>query len=137
MPSVPYVQREPYATPDDLVLTLPAAVLERVEYAQLIGFLCAASDIVDGYFACQYIVPIPTWAYDVRLAVCQIAAVLVLRHIGYNPQGSDEGFQRGRDEAIAWLEKVSTGRIKLSGGSLRAPEMVGGPVFRSTPQRGW
>lgn len=130
--------RTPYAMPADLhSFGIPAGALDDITHLDQMHALCAASDMADSYLRDQYETPLSSWAYDLRRAVCFIAAYDIISRRGYNPEGDNGTFRVKYEDAISWLKDVARGHASLAGGRVKGPLTLGGPVITSAPSRGW
>lgn len=132
-----------YATTTDLVrLGIGAAALTGVSSTIQDAALEAASDTADGYMRGRYTLPLVSWGDDLRRAVCAIAAWDLLTTRGYDPaRGSDDAVRLRYQDAIAWLDRVSQGRVVVSGGNTDPTATrharASGPRVSSDRTRGW
>ena len=128
-----------YATYTELqTYGLPAAAIGSISTADQQSACDAASSIADGYLAARFHLPLATWSTDIKVAVCKIAASLLMQRRGYNPDGgSDPTIRDGYMDAIKWLRDVAEDRatpnVTVSGGD--GPESA--PRIYSATPRGW
>jgi phage gp36-like protein len=142
-----------YAAKADLLnIGFPPQALGTLTDPQINAALQAASDFADTFFRGRYgdqSVPFLAWDTSVTDAVAQIAALRLLRVRGYAPDSTaDQRFQKGRDEAVEWLNSVqrqeSTPVVTLATNAT----MFKNPTFstasvislasgRTAPTRGW
>ncbi len=138
MPGLYPLDRTLYAELADLWdIGLPAGILEDLSAEEQDRALRVASDTADSYLRDQYDTPLVEWAYDLRMAVCSIAAYNLICRRGFNPEGSDLNFRQRFEDGMLWLKDVARGTASLSGGIKRGPAPMGGPVVSSAPRRGW
>lgn len=128
-----------YATLVDLAGVMPPK-LQAVPQPQQLQALEDASEEADGYIRCQYTLPLAQ-PYDRTLVrkVCQLACWFLVNGKGRNVEaGSNDTFEKMRDDAISWLNKLATKRVSLASGSDASPGIsLGGPRITSQPPRGW
>lgn len=107
----------PYATRADLVTySLPAAALTGVSTVKQDAALVAASQRADAYLNAIYKLPLTVWGEDIKQAVCDIAALIVMKGRGFSPESADaQMFLTGSRDAIKWFEGISTGKWKPLG----------------------
>lgn len=75
-----------------------------------------AADYIDGYLGGQYTLPLISWPASFKSYAVAIAAYLLMRQRGFNPDdGADNTFRMAYDDATQWLDGVSRGRIKPPG----------------------
>ena len=121
-----------------------AAALTGIPTGDQDAALEAASDHADSYLRSRFTLPLSVWQDDLRRAVCNIAAYDLLSARGFNPDaGADSNVRQRYEDAIRWLERVSTGQVTpevtdSSSGSSSGSGSAAGParVFSSEP-RGW
>ncbi len=133
-----------YGNPADLanfgLNTLAAA---KITTATKQEALEAASDIVDGYLAGQFVLPLVAWSKDITRATCIIAAYDLLVTRGYNPDaGADPNFRLRYEDIIRWLEKVAanngvTPRVTDSSPGATVGATTEAPRVSTSSQRGW
>lgn len=130
-----------YATPDDVFrLTLPEKALRDVSESSVIDALIAASGDADNEFGRVFTLPLLAWGDELTRRVCDVAAFLLLKHRGFNPEsGTDQVVVKAYDDAMAWFRRVGDGRSRPSGiiDSQEHTESGGAPIVRSKPLRGW
>lgn len=109
-----------------------------LDVGDLDAALLSASSLAYSYLRSRYSLPLVTWGQDLRLAVCRIAAVLVLNKRGWDPStnAGDAAIQKAHDDSIAWLKDVAANRaaadiVDTSPSATAAPRVV------SNPRRGW
>lgn len=119
------------------VYAISAAALADYTDEELQRFLDAALSRAYSYVRSQYPLPLGTGGADLKLAVCQVAAFLVLTHRGFdlsNP--ADQALMKAHDDAIAWLRDVSNGRASLDV-TATSPSSTAGARVYARPLRGW
>lgn len=121
-----------HGIPDAAVSTVP--IEERAQHA------LAATGEAEGYIGGGYPLPLLGWPDELRRQVAQIAVYNIIKRRGFQPDGEDALIVKGRDDAIAWLTRLSKGLIKPPGmaGSSPAPGTSGSRVRMQTgTTRGW
>jgi phage gp36-like protein len=100
-----------YATTDDLkTFGLPAGALDGSPI-DVQKALDAASAFADSYLGARYTLPITTTDPALTIAVCGIAAWMLMSRRGFNPDnGSDPVIRQGYEDARAWLTRVANGQ---------------------------
>jgi uncharacterized protein DUF1320 len=129
-----------YAGPADIQrFALPEVALTSVEPGFLAEQCIAATGEADARLPPRYTLPLAAWGDDLRARVAQIAAYLVLKHRGFNPElGNDQLIVIEKKEAEAWLSKAGAGTITPSGIVDATPAKRGGaPRVFNRPSRGW
>lgn len=121
-----------YVTPEEFSLTgLPPEATTDLDPAAIVQALVLASGEADSYLRKRKVLPLVA-PYDdgLKEAVSAIARLLLLRGArGFSPSPeADSTVVSGRDAAIAWLEKVASGLVEISGGYDAAGEDLGGPL---------
>jgi phage gp36-like protein len=106
-----------YATLADLAAYgLTPSTLTTVSEADQTAALQVASGVADGYIAAVRDLPISQWGLDLRLAVAKVAAWELIRRRGFKPGSTDaETLRASYQDAIKWLEGVSTGKVSPFG----------------------
>lgn len=115
--------------PEAALSCLPTDTIDRAR--------AYASDFIDSKLGNQYTVPLTEWAHDVVWCAAALTAARLMGVVGYNPEGSDSIFEKMRAEALLWLDEVARSNASIAGGSKRGPKVLGGPVMRTQPARGW
>jgi phage gp36-like protein len=130
-----------YITDQELIDThLPADVADHSTPAERAQQIAAASATADSYLrTAGYVLPIATWAADLRWAVGAIAAYRLASKLGLLPQPAKDGdLYLSHKAAIDWLESVAAGRVSLD---LEDADLdsspSNGPLVESEPRRGW
>lgn len=131
-----------YATRAQLIqIAIPAAALTGISTTDQDAALEAASRKADGYLrAAGYGVPILAWHADLTEAVCQIAALALMRGRGLQPEGSQD-LKDASDEALDYLRDVAAKKVipidQTEDATPDVDEMA--PLVSSDPldDRGW
>src|SRR5690606_40886273 len=56
------------------------------------------------------------WGDELTRRVCDVAAFLLLKHRGFNPEsGTDQVVEKAYDDAMAWFRRVGDGKSRPSG----------------------
>lgn len=128
-----------YATTADLAKYVPPAALVGISPADQQDALDEASGVADTYIRAQYTLPLAA-PYDPALvrAVCRIAVWDLMNRRGWNPEaGANDVFQRGYDDALAWLLKLSRDDVSFaSDADASSGVRLGGARCSSNPRRG-
>lgn len=106
-----------YAERSDLLtFSLPAGAVTNVSTTKQDAALEAASRLADGYLNARYRLPLTTYGSDLKKAVCDIAALMIMRARGMSPEQADADlFVSASKEAIRWLEGIAAGKISPYG----------------------
>jgi len=106
-----------YATRTDLTtLSIPTRALSGISEAQQDAALEAASRLADGYLNHRYQLPIVEYGSDLKKAVCDMAALMLMKGKGFNPELADaDMLLTGHKDAIKWLEGIAAGKISPYG----------------------
>ena len=106
-----------YASTTDLGrLGVATQALSGLDAATREDALDACSSLADGYLSGRYTLPLSAWADDLRLHVAGMAAFRLLAARGYDPnRGADAAIRMLWDDAIRWLERVSSGSVTPAG----------------------
>lgn len=126
-----------YATPAELAeFSLPANVLSSIPSDVQSAALTNASAMADSYLASRYRLPLVSWGRDLRQAVCDIAAFLCMKRLGFRPGDADVIFVESYDAALRWLMRVASGDVTpaIVG---TAPVTTGGGRVCGNEPRGW
>lgn len=128
-----------YATAEDLErLGIPDRALESVATEEREAALEAASRLADGYLAAQFTLPLSAWGDDLRDAVVAIAIYRVMVRRGYDPDGGgNTEIRRRYEDAIAWLERIASGKVHPAVTDATPDVDDAAPVVISPPRRGW
>ncbi len=129
-----------YATRTKLTqLGLPTAALADVSTTDQDAALDGASGIADGYLRKRYSLPLATYGDDLTTHVCSIAAWLILKTRGFNPEDpADAAIRMGYEDAIEWLESVAAGDIDPQNVTDATPTTAKGVAQAwSDTERGW
>lgn len=106
-----------YASTTDLGrLGVATQALSGLDAATREDALDACSALADGYLSGRYTLPLSAWGDDLRLHVAGMAAFRLLAARGYDPnRGADAAIRMLWDDAIRWLERVSSGSVTPAG----------------------
>lgn len=106
-----------YATRAELVtFSLPANALSTVSTTKQDDALEAASRIADGYLNARYRLPLVSYGSDLKRAVSDIAAFILMKGRGFSPETADaDMLQSGERNAVKWLEGIAAGKISPYG----------------------
>jgi len=130
-----------YCLPSDISKTaLPDAALRNVDEKTLIECCIAATSTADSWIGNAYTLPLTAWGPSLTEKTSLLAAAIVFRRRGINPESSDVLVFDSERMAIKWFE-----RLGASKGGASPPEIVdstpdtyeGGSFVESSPQRGW
>lgn len=102
-----------YATRSDLTtFSLPQGALSGMASDRLDAALEAASRLADGYLNARYRLPLKEYGSDLKKAVCDIAALMIMKGRGFNPEQADADLLvSGHKDAVKWLEGIAAGKI--------------------------
>lgn len=96
--------------------SLPSAALSGISTGDQDAALDAASQVADSYLGAKFQLPLKTWGDDLRRAVCDVAAWMLIKRRGFSPQAADGGMIReAYDDGLRWLEQVAVGKVVPSG----------------------
>lgn len=129
-----------YATQTELVrYGISADALVGVSATDQNACLESASRKVDSYLRARYGVPLVTADDAVKEATCAIAAYLLLRVRGYDPQApANAAIRQGYDDALQWLADVRDKKAHLNEADDATPdEIEGGGLLVGAESRGW
>jgi phage gp36-like protein len=116
---------------------LAAAAVAGYTDQQINAFLGLASSKANGYIRARYALPLVTWGDDLKLAVCQIAALLLLTQRGFDPSNpADLAISKASDDAIRYLEQVAKGVVSINV-ETTSPAARPAAFVYSSPRRGW
>jgi len=103
----------PYALLADLTASgITSAAIGSVTVPQQQAQVDEANAKVDSYIGAKFQLPLTSWAADLRGAAVAIAAFGLIAFRGFDPEDAgDMVFQRRKDEAIRWLERISKGEV--------------------------
>ena len=129
-----------YATTTQLTyLGLPSDALTDVSADAKTAALDGASGIADGYLRKRYATPLAVYGNDLTTHVCSIAAWIILKTRGFNPENpADVAIRMGYEDAIKWLEAVAKGEIEpedIEDATASVDEAA--PVVEQDNERGW
>lgn len=102
-----------YATRTDLTtFSLPSGALQGVSTDKQDAALEAASRLADGYLNARFRLPLTGYGSDLKRAVCDIAAFILMKGRGFAPETADADMLLSAErEAIRWLEGIAAGKI--------------------------
>lgn len=106
-----------YATRSDLTtFSLPPGALTGIASDRLDAALEAASRLADGYLNARYRLPLKAYGSDLKKAVCDIAALMIIKGRGFNPEQADADLLvSANKEALSWLQGIAAGKISPYG----------------------
>lgn len=106
-----------YATRADLTtFSLPAGALGGVSADKQDAALEAASRFADGFLNVVYTLPLTEYGSDLRRAVCDIAAFILMKGRGFSPETADaDMLQSAERAATQWLQSIAAGKVKPYG----------------------
>lgn len=115
-----------YATRTELTtLSLPASAVSALSTDKQDSALEAASRLADGYLNARYTLPLTVYGSDLKKAVCDIAALILMRGRGFAPETADADLlMSGHRDAVKWLEGVAAGKINPYGLTDSSPSQV-------------
>lgn len=132
-----------YCTRDELArYGIRAEALRGISTDEQDSAIDAASDEMDGYLASRYELPLASWESDVRIHCARLAVYTLIVVRGFNPgRAGDEQLRLQREDAIAWLVRVSNGSVvpRVTDASSGATEgtVSGGVHVSSNESRGY
>lgn len=129
-----------YCEPADITRHgIPKAAVESVPFEVLADKCLTASEEAAGYLASAYKLPIVSWGTDLRKHVAIMATYDLMRFSGYDPDsGKDSLIRIGRDDAIAWLNRIAAGKLRPVTIIDSEPEVMEPEVWvASGTSRGW
>jgi phage gp36-like protein len=103
-----------YATTTQLALRAPAKTLSGVSTERQEAAIADASALADDYLDAQYPLPLSTWGGDLTRNVCDIAIYDIASTRGFGAAGDATLLQKRHDAAVAWLERIQSGKAKLT-----------------------
>jgi phage gp36-like protein len=129
-----------YATTTDLVTyAIKAEALTGISTTMQNLALVAASAEADSYLKGRYALPLLAWDAALSNAVARIAAYMLIKTRGFNPQSAaDINFRLGYEDAIRWLRDVErqNAHPDLTPSPSQVPTYNAPQVF-TTNGRGW
>lgn len=129
-----------YCEPSDITRHgIPKAAVESVPFEVLADKCLTASEEAAGYLASAYKMPLVSWGVDLRKHVAIMATYDLMRFIGYDPDaGKDSLIRIGRDDAVAWLNRIAAGKLRPVTIIDAEPEVMEPEVWvASGASRGW
>jgi len=117
----------------------PSAWSTQVSTSTQQAALNAASDLLDGYLAAQFDLPIlAPYPQDVIEFECIVASYRLLANRGYNPAtGADPNILEQYQQKLRWAEAVSRGEIVPNIVDSSTDASLGGPFVITSAQRGF
>lgn len=85
--------------------------LSKISASEKSEALAAATEVASGYLASRWEMPLTAWGTDLSQVTCKLATFELIATRGFNIEGSDEVIRTRYEDAIRWLEKVSSGAI--------------------------
>lgn len=106
-----------YAEPQEISLYgIPAPALQGFPPEQIAMACLSASSEADGYLGLAFTLPITKWDTDLRRHVACMAVYDLLSARGFEPDsGKDMLIPMRRNDAIAWLKRISDGKLRPPG----------------------
>lgn len=103
-----------YCLPDDLTrFGIPQQAIDDMTDEQLASACLSASDEAAGYLGSAYSLPLTKWDTDLRKHVAAMAVADLMSFRGYDPEsGMDKLIGMRRDQAVEWLNRIASGRLK-------------------------
>lgn len=145
-----------YATLADLTqLGIASAALSGIGNTDRQAALDAGSTMADGYLGSQFKLPlISPFPLDLRMHVCAVAAFILLKTRGFDPENpTDMAIRDGYTDAVKWFRDVADGRAipvvtdSQEGGTVSdqfgplvqtpTKDSQGNPTTGSPKPRGW
>lgn len=113
--------------PGEAWTTLPAGTIDKA--------LQWSSSRANSKIKKRYTLPLISWGDDLRFAVCDIAALKLLRFRGFKPgSGANVAVTDASKEAWAWLDEISEGTAELDNCVDSTPDLdEAGPQTASDP----
>ena len=130
-----------YCVPADIGDTaLPESALQSIDETKLVKACIAATSRADSWVGAAYTLPLVSWGPSLTEQVGLLAAAIVMRRRGVNPETSDVLVFDSERMAIKWFERLGAAR-----GGASPPEIVdstpdtyeGGSFVESETTRGW
>jgi phage gp36-like protein len=113
------------ALPSEAFTGLPAGTIDKA--------LQWASSYANSKIKKRYSLPLTSWGDDLRFAVCDIAALTLLRRRGFKPgSGANVAVTDADKAARAWLQEISEGTAELDNCVDSTPDLdEAGPLAQS------
>lgn len=110
-----------------------AAVDELPDPAALI---VRASGLIDTYLRGRYHLPFSVVPDEIKNCCVQISLWYAIQSLGFDPESKlDASIRMGHDDAIKWLDRVSSGKANLAVTADATPTVNDGiPRVRSVPR---
>jgi phage gp36-like protein len=126
-----------YCTPSDVQrLGIPGHALDDVETSLLLDLCVDVTDEADGHVGAAYALPLLKWGGDLRLHCCKMVVRYLLDARGWDPEGVDQVFMEGYNQATKWLRGVAKGEIAPAGIVDSTPTVIdSGSYVTSRPRR--
>ena len=108
---------------------------------EMVFALSSASRMADSYLSRRYNLPLLDWNIDLKQAVCDIAAYILIFRRGYSPQSGsyDANFKVKHDMSVNWLSEVGNRNINpavVESGHRYSPNAEV-PFVDALPGRDW
>lgn len=128
-----------YFEPSDIAkYAIPPEALAGIEDATLIADCITISSEADGYLNGSFELPLAAWGQSLRKHCAALAAAMLFRRRGCDPQGPDKLVFDSEATSISWFKMIANGRMKPPEIIDSTPEAFeGGSVVVSNPSRGW
>lgn len=129
-----------YCLPSDLTkFGIPEQAICDMDDDQRASACLSASDEAAGYLGSAYALPLTQWDTDLRKHVAAMAAADLMAFRGYDPEsGPDKLIGMRRDQAIEWLNRIASGRLKPPALLDSTPLVSEQEVYVvGSPSRGW
>ncbi len=99
----------------DTVVTGRSSVTSEFTEDEKSFALVSASSLADDYLGRRYDLPLKHWTFDLKQAVCYIAAYTLLKRKGFNPEQYDANWVNDYNKALAWLDDVGNRKLHPTG----------------------
>lgn len=128
-----------YCEPRDVTTyCIPKRSIKEIESSAIIAACLGASSLADGYLSGSFELPLVSWTEDLNLNTGHLAAAIIFRKRGADPQGPDAGVFDAEKTALKWFTLIAAGKLKPPGIVDTTPELFeGGSYVASRPSRGW
>lgn len=103
------------------------------ELTDPMGLITRASSIIDSYLRGRYSLPLSSTPDEIKDCCVQITLWFALQSLGWDSEkGPDESIKTGYQDAIKWLDKLSSGKVNLAITVDATPNKHdGGPIVKS------